>query len=58
MVCSLNSDDYFESFFPLSYYARLPEVAFFHFWTMVLPKFSVKSSKEAKQYKFYIVKAY
>ena len=28
MVCSLNSDDYFESFFPLSYYARLPEVAF------------------------------
>ena len=44
MVCSLNSDDYFESFFPLSYYARLPEVAFFHFWTVVLPKFSVKSS--------------
>ena len=31
MVCSLNSDDYFESFFPLSYYARLPEVAFFSF---------------------------
>ena len=28
MVCSLNSDDYFESFFPLSYYARLTEVAF------------------------------
>ena len=58
MVCSLISDNYFESFSPLSYYALQPEVACFHFWGMVLLKFAVKSSKEAKQYKFYIVKAY